>query len=137
MVLAKISIKKFQIKLQDQEELINIPYDIFLKKNVILKEGVPTLTISLVYEYMMILEKFFSNTWFSLDGKNFYRSSMVTKIIVGDDTEISIINPIWTDDVLTNFTKVEELSKTPSNPVLLVETSKIKEKLSFFREKIK
>ena len=86
---------------------------------------------------MMILEKFFSNTWFSLDGKNFYRSSMVTKIIVGDDTEISIINPIWTDDVLTNFTKVEELSKTPSNPVLLVETSKIKEKLSFFREKIK
>lgn len=132
----KISIKKFQIKLQDQEELINIPHDIFLKKNVILKEGVPTLTISLVYEYMMILEKFFSNTWFSLDGKNFYRSSMVTKIIVGDDTEISIINPIWTDDVLTNFTKVEEVSKTPSNPVLLVETSKIKEKLSFFREKI-
>ena len=133
----KISIKKFQIKLQDQEELINIPHDIFLKKNVILKEGVPTLTISLVYEYMMILEKFFSNTWFSLDGKNFYRSSMVTKIIVGDDTEISIINPIWTDDVLTNFTKVEELSKTPSNPVFLVETSKKKEKLSFFREKIK
>lgn len=133
----KISIKKFQIKLQDQEELINIPHDIFLKKNVILKESVPTLTISLVYEYMMILEKFFSNTWFSLDGKNFYRSSMVTKIIVGDDTEISIINPIWTDDVLTNFTKVEEVSKTPSNPVLLVETSKIKEKLSFFREKIK
>ena len=133
----KISIKKFQIKLQDQEEIINIPHDVFLKKNVILKEGVPTLTISLVYEYMMILEKFFSNTWFSLDGKNFYRSSMVTKIIVGDDTEISIINPIWTDDVLTNFTKVEELSKTPSNPVLLVETSKIKEKLSFFREKIK
>lgn len=132
----KISIKKFQIKLQYQEELINIPHDIFLKKNVILKEGVPTLTISLVYEYMMILEKFFSNTWFSLDGKNFYRSSMVTKIIVGDDTEISIINPIWTDDVLTNFTKVEEVSKTPSNPVLLVETSKIKEKLSFFREKI-
>lgn len=133
----KISIKKFQIKLQDQEELINIPHDIFLKKNVILKDGVPTLTISLVYEYMMILEKFFSNTWFSLDGKNFYRSSMVTKIIVVDDTEISIINPIWTDDVLTNFTKVEEVSKTPSNPVLLVETSKIKEKLSFFREKIK
>lgn len=133
----KISIKKFQIKLQDQEELINIPHDIFLKKNVILKDDVPTLTISLVYEYMMILEKFFSNTWFSLDGKNFYRSSMVTKIIVGDDTEISIINPIWTDDVLTNFTKVEEVSKTPSNPVLLVETSKIKEKLSFFREKIK
>lgn len=133
----KISIKKFQIKLQDQEELINIPHDIFLKKNVILKDGVPILTISLVYEYMMILEKFFSNTWFSLDGKNFYRSSMVTKIIVGDDTEISIINPIWTDDVLTNFTKVEEVSKTPSNPVLLVETSKIKEKLSFFREKIK
>ena len=133
----KISIKKFQIKLQDQEELINIPHDIFLKKNVILKDDVPTLTISLVYEYMMILEKFFSNTWFSLDGKNFYRSSMVTKIIVGDDTEISIINPIWTDDVLTNFTKVEEVSKTPSNPVLLVESSKIKEKLSFFREKIK
>lgn len=132
----KISIKKFQIKLQDQEELINIPHDIFLKKNVILKDDVPTLTISLVYEYMMILEKFFSNTWFSLDGKNFYRSSMVTKIIVGDDAEISIINPIWTDDVLTNFTKVEEVSKTPSNPVLLVETSKIKEKLSFFREKI-
>lgn len=133
----KISIKKFQIKLQDQEELINIPHDIFLKKNVILKDDVPTLTISLVYEYMMILEKFFSNTWFSLDGKNFYRSSMVTKIIVGDDTEISIINPIWTDDVLTNFTKVEEVSKTSSNPVLLVESSKIKEKLSFFREKIK
>ena len=137
----KISIKKFQIKLKDQKELIDVPYDVFLKKNVNLKKGSPIFSLSLVMEYMEVLESFFKKPWFSLDGKNFYRSSEVTKIVVGDDVEISIINPIWTDDILTNYTKVEEVTK--QEPVtktkLLLESPSIKslDKLSELRKKYK
>ena len=137
----KISIKKFQIKLKDQEELIDVPYDIFLKKNVILKNGSPILSLSLVMEYMEVLESFFKKPWFSLDGKNFYRSSEVTKIVVGDDVEISITNPIWSDEVLANYTKIEEVTK--QEPVtkqsLLVEAPIVKSlsKISELRKKYK
>ena len=139
--MIKIFIKKFQIKLKDQEELIDIPHDVFLKKNVNLKNGSPNLSLSLVMEYMEVLESFFSKTWFSLDGKNFYRSSEVSKIVVGDDVEISIINPIWTDDNLTNYTKIEEVSKQEpvSKTKLLLESPSFKslDRLSELRKKYK
>lgn len=139
--MIKIFIKKFQIKLKDQEELIDIPYDVFLKKNVKLKNGSPILSLSLVMEYMEVLENFFSKTWFSLDGKNFYRSSEVSKIVVGDDVEISIINPIWTDDNLTNYSKIVEVTKQEpvTKSTLLVEAPVVKSlsRLSDLKKKYK
>jgi hypothetical protein len=124
-----ITIPTFTIKMNGSDKEMDIPHKIFLINNIT-KNKISGFhySLSLIEEYMMILENYFQKQWFSFDGKIFYNSSNVNQIIVGEEKDLIIKNPNWSEDGrLISFSNIySDIKEKVSKPELLLEKKEIK-----------
>lgn len=122
-----LTIPSFRIKINGIE--MDVPHNIFLLNNITKNKltGIH-YSLSLIEEYMSVLEKYFQKTWFSFDGKNYFNSSNVAQIILGEEKDLVIKNPEWSEDGrLIYYSNIySDIKEKKPEPQLLLEKKEVK-----------
>lgn len=139
----QIEIKTFSIFIRNIPNEFIIPYDVILKDNITRDEnGNISFSLSLDKEYMNIINNFFSEEWFTLNRKDYYRSSDVYRVVMGNKRTIIVKNPVWENNKLISYSDISDnFDEIQKEPKLLLEKDSLKiekktlSSLSDFRKK--
>lgn len=139
----QIEIKTFSIFIRNIPNEFIIPYDVILKDNITRDEnGNISFSLSLDKEYMNIINNFFSEEWFTLNRKDYYRSSDVYRVVMGNKRTIIVKNPVWENNKLISYSDISDnIDEIQKEPKLLLEKDSLKiekktlSSLSDFRKK--
>ena len=116
---------------------------LILKDNITRDEnGNISFSLSLDKEYMNIINNFFSEEWFTLNRKDYYRSSDVYRVVMGNKRTIIVKNPVWENNKLISYSDISDnFDEIQKEPKLLLEKDSLKiekktlSSLSDFRKK--